>query len=87
MADENLKDFTINWVLFGLLFFCLLTFTIIFIANNNSDALGDDIDNQLLSSQTLVQVELLILKMELMLYLMLQLKQIQRKVSLVVETV
>jgi hypothetical protein len=41
MADEGLKDFITTWILGGLLVFCLLTFTIHFIANNNSDALND----------------------------------------------
>jgi len=41
MADQNIKDFTINWVLFGLLVFCLLAFAISFVANNNPTSLGD----------------------------------------------
>jgi hypothetical protein len=41
MADQNIKDFAVNWVLFGLLIFSLLAFTISFIAYNNPDALGD----------------------------------------------
>ena len=41
MADNNIKDFTINWVLFGLLVFCLLAFALSFVANNNPNALGD----------------------------------------------
>ena len=40
MADQNIKDFTINWVIFGLLFFFLLTFTLTFFYYNNPDALG-----------------------------------------------
>ena len=40
MADQNIKDFTINWVIFGLLFFFLLTFTLTFFHANNPDALG-----------------------------------------------
>lgn len=45
MADENIKDFAVNWVLFGFLFFSLLTFTIIFVSHNNSIALGDSEQN------------------------------------------
>ncbi len=41
MASENLSDFSIHWVYFGLLFFCLLSFAVIFVANNNADAFGD----------------------------------------------
>lgn len=55
MADENLKDFTINWALLGLLFFCLLTFTISFMLANNPTGLGDteDIfDNSVSSTET-----------------------------------
>lgn len=44
MAANNLKDFTVDWVLFGLLFFSLLSFAVIFVANNNPDALGDSQD-------------------------------------------
>jgi len=41
MADESLKDFTINWMLGGLLMFCILAFSISFVYNNNPDALND----------------------------------------------
>lgn len=41
MADQNIKQFTVSWLLFGLLFFALITFAITFIANNNPTALGD----------------------------------------------
>ena len=40
MANNNLADFTIQWVFFGLLFFSLLSFAVIFVANNNTDAFG-----------------------------------------------
>ena len=43
MAEDNLKDFTANWVIFGLLFFALVTFAITFMYNNNPTAgLGED---------------------------------------------
>lgn len=41
MGEEGIKDFTINWILGGLLMFCLLTFATMFIYNNNSMALND----------------------------------------------
>ena len=44
MADQNLKDFTINWALLGLLFFSLLTFAISFMFNNNPEGLGSSED-------------------------------------------
>ncbi len=44
MADNNLKDFSINWVLFGLLFWCLLSFAISFMFHNNPNGLGDSQD-------------------------------------------
>lgn len=42
MAEENLKDFTINWMVFGLLFISLIGFSVSFMANNNPIGLGDD---------------------------------------------
>lgn len=44
MADDNLKDFAVSWALFGLLFFCLMTFTITFMAHNNPTGLGNSQD-------------------------------------------
>jgi len=41
MADQDIKEFTINWALFGLLVFSLLMFAITFTINNNPNALGD----------------------------------------------
>ena len=41
MADQNIKDFTVNWILFGVLFFSLMFFSLSFVFNNNSDALGE----------------------------------------------
>lgn len=41
MADENIKDFTVTWIVMGFLFFSLITFAITFIVNNNPTALGD----------------------------------------------
>jgi len=44
MADENLKDFTVGWIITGLLLTSLITFTIGFMYNNNPLGLGDDGD-------------------------------------------
>lgn len=42
MADENIKDFTMTWILIGLLFFCLLAFAISFMYYNNpTSGFGD----------------------------------------------
>lgn len=41
MADDNLKDFAVSWTLFGLLFFCLITFAVSFMFFNNPTGLGD----------------------------------------------
>jgi len=52
MAEENLKDFTINWAIFGLLFMCLLGFAITFMANNNPIGLNDGGSDIIESSYT-----------------------------------
>jgi len=41
LGEEGLKDYTINWMIGGLLLFCLLAFAITFVYNNNSSALDD----------------------------------------------
>lgn len=41
MADDSIKKFTITWILFGVLFFALLSFAITFMFNNNPTGLGD----------------------------------------------
>jgi len=45
MAEENLKDFSINWILTGFLFVCLLGFSIHFMFNNNPGGFGSDTDS------------------------------------------
>lgn len=61
MADQNIKDFTQNWIIFGLLFFFLMSFTLTFFYNNNPDALGSSESNFNLyadnMSSTLIEVE------------------------------
>ena len=44
MAEAGLKDFSVNWVQFGLLFFCLMSFAVAFMATNNSGGLGEEMD-------------------------------------------
>lgn len=41
MPPQNLKEFNNEWILFGLLFFCLMTFTVLFMNNNSSEGLGE----------------------------------------------
>ncbi len=43
---DNIKDFTLTWVLTGILIFSLLSFGLIFVFNNNPTALGEN-DEQL----------------------------------------
>ena len=61
--EDNLKDFTINWILVGFLTFCLMAFATTFMYNNNPTGLGsdadsifsdtyDDFSSQLISSST-----------------------------------
>ena len=42
MGAQNIKEFSVEWVVMGLLFFCLITFAATFMYNNNPDALGDE---------------------------------------------
>lgn len=44
MSATNLREFSNEWILFGFLFFCLMTFTVVFMANNNADGLGNSAD-------------------------------------------
>src|SRR6056297_1446895 len=52
MAEETLKDFTVNWILTGLLFTALLSFTILFMANNSTIGLSDNASEIFGNSQT-----------------------------------
>ena len=58
MAIDNLKDFSIQWITFGLLFLCLLTFATYFTAQNNPSALGPEGD-KLSAYQTDIQSNLI----------------------------
>lgn len=49
--EENLKDFTINWIITGLLMVVLIGFTIFFMSNNNNSyGLGSDMGSVLNST-------------------------------------
>jgi hypothetical protein len=39
--DDSIKDFTVNWIIGGLLMFCLLAFAISFMYYNNPNGLND----------------------------------------------
>ena len=61
MADQNIKDYTVTWITFGVLFFSLITFAGLFMTANNPEGLGDASDkfNNFSGelSQKLIQVE------------------------------
>lgn len=42
MAEENIKDFTVNWIVTGLLTTCLLMFALTFMYYNNPTGLDKD---------------------------------------------
>jgi lipid-A-disaccharide synthase-like uncharacterized protein len=50
MAEENIKDFTINWMVTGFLTICLVSFSIAFMVNNNPLGFGSDSQGILNSS-------------------------------------
>ena len=57
--EENLKDFTINWIVTGLLLTSLIAFTVFFMFNNNPIGLGDDADTVLGSTSDGISSKLL----------------------------
>jgi len=42
--DDNLKDFAVSWILIGILFISLITFSVSFIVSNSPGSLGDDME-------------------------------------------
>jgi len=50
MSDENLKDFGVSWVQYGVVMFCLIVFAAIFMAMNNPIGLGEEAATQLEST-------------------------------------
>jgi len=59
MSEENLKDFTVNWIVTGLLLTSLIAFTVFFMFNNNPIGLGDDADNVLTNTSDGISSRLL----------------------------
>lgn len=59
MADENLKDFTINWILVGVLSFSLISFAIAFMYNNNPSGLEEGVTDKLNQSSSGMNSKLL----------------------------
>lgn len=57
MGVDNIREFSIQWILFGLLFFCLLSFAISFMFFNNPTGLGDS-KEVFEDSQTSIQSKL-----------------------------
>lgn len=55
---DNLKDFTNNWIMFGLLFFMMMSFTIYFFAYNGTEGLGDS-ESKFTDAQSSVQSKLI----------------------------
>ena len=47
MVEDNIKDFTINWIITGLLMTCLVSFAVVFMLNNNPNGLEADTLNKL----------------------------------------
>ena len=47
MTDESIKDFGVSWIQYGVVLFCLITFTGVFMAANNPIGLGDAATTQL----------------------------------------
>jgi hypothetical protein len=52
MAEDTIKGFTVHWIMFGLLFTCLLSFAISFMYANNPIGLTDGAGNAIDGSYT-----------------------------------
>jgi hypothetical protein len=52
MAEDNLMGFTMSSITTGLLLFCLISFTILFMINNNPNGLGDVAQGKLTYTQS-----------------------------------
>lgn len=61
MAVDNIKDFSINFILYGLLFLALSTFTIIFLSQNNPNAINPELMNLIENSSSDSQSKLVAL--------------------------
>jgi hypothetical protein len=58
VAEENLKDFAVNWAIFGLLLTCLISFTIFFMYENNPIGLNDGSEDILSGTDTNMRTSL-----------------------------
>lgn len=58
MAEENIKEFVVNWVVLGVLIVSLMSFTISFMYNNNPLGLGSQADSILNSTASGVSTKL-----------------------------
>lgn len=59
MPEDNIKDYTINWIVLGLLMFCLLSFAIAFMYSNNPIGFGgNETADKFLSVQTGVNTQI-----------------------------
>lgn len=61
MGQDNLKDFTVEWVIFGLLFTCLVSFAVSFMFFNNPIGFDGGSASILNSSATASQNNLLLI--------------------------
>lgn len=52
MAQDNLKEFTVEWVIFGLLFTCLVSFAVSFMFFNNPIGLDAGTSSILATAET-----------------------------------
>ena len=59
MAEDNLKDFTVNWMVIGLLSFCLLSFALTFIYNNNPTGLNEGTESILSDTHSTLSNQLI----------------------------
>jgi len=59
MVEDNIKDFTISWVVIGFLLFCLLSFTFTFMLSNNPIGLGTEANAVLSATSTNLSGKLL----------------------------
>lgn len=59
MAQDSLKDFTLDSMKLGLLMFCLLSFAITFMYNNNQDAITDGTEDIFSTSKDSVSTQLI----------------------------
>jgi len=52
MPQDNVKEFTVEWVIFGMLFTCLVSFAVAFMFSNNPVGFDDGTNSILNSAET-----------------------------------